>query len=493
MNQLIPLPTSVQPADGVFLLTADTTIVANPATAEVTAIAELLAAHLRPATGYPLPVRPADGPPISGRLFSLALDPADSSLGDEGYTLHITPDTVRLTAHQPAGLFYGGQTLRQLLPPAIESATPQPGPWPLPAGMIRDTPRFVWRGLMLDVARHFFGVAGVKRVIDLAAAYKLNRLHLHLADDQGWRIEIKSWPELARVGGQTAVTTADGHTWPGGYYTQADYAEIVAYAAARYVTVVPEIDMPGHTNAALAAYAELNADDQPRPPYTGIEVGFSSLAIDREITYRFIDDVIGELAALTPGDYLHIGGDEALATDKADYVRFIERVAAIVAGHGKRVVGWEEIGQAHLSPTAVAQHWAPGHAAAAAAQGAKVILSPAPRVYLDMKYDEATPLGLVWAGKIGVRTAYDWQPETQLPGVSEDSLLGVEAALWAETLTTIDDVEFMLFPRLPGVAELGWSAAGRDWEGYRPRLAAHGARWERMGVNFHRTEEVDWE
>ena len=492
MNQLIPLPTSVQSADGVFLLTANTAIAVTPATTEVTAIAELLAAHLRPATGYALPVRPADEPPATGPLLSLSLDAADAALGDEGYALHSTPDAVTLTAHQPAGLFYGVQTLRQLLPPAIESGTAQPGPWPLPAGTIRDTPRFAWRGLMLDVARHFFGVADVKRVIDLAAAYKLNRLHLHLSDDQGWRIEIKSWPELARVGGQTAVTTADGRTWPGGYYTQADYADIVAYAAARYVTVVPEIDMPGHTNAALAAYAELNADGQARPPYTGIEVGFSSLAIHKEITYRFIDDVVGELAALTPGAYLHIGGDEALATNKEEYVRFIERVQSIVASRGKRMVGWEEIGQARLSPTSIAQHWAPGHAAAAAAQGARVILSPAPRVYLDMKYDDTTPLGLNWAGNIGLRTAYDWQPETQLPGVNEDSLLGVEAALWAETLATIEDVEFMLFPRLPGVAEVGWSAAGRDWERYRPRLAAHGARWARMGVNFFRSAEIEW-
>ena len=492
MMHLIPQPTSVQPAGGVFVLTADTAITISPATPEVTAVAELLAARLRPATGYPLPIRPAGELPASGPLVSLALDADDTALGQEGYTLHITPDAVALTAHQPAGLFYGTQTLRQLLPLAIESATAQPGPWPLPAGTIRDTPRFAWRGLMLDVARHFFGVADVKRVIDLAAAYKLNRLHLHLADDQGWRIAIKSWPELARVGGQTAVTTADGRTWPGGFYTQADYTDIVAYAAARYVTVVPEIDMPGHTNAALAAYAELNADGQARPPYSGVEVGFSTLALDKEITYRFIDDVVGELAALTPGDYLHIGGDEALATNKDDYVRFIERVQEIVAGHGKRMVGWEEIGQARLSPTSIAQHWAPGHAAAAAAQGAGVILSPAPRVYLDMKYDDTTPLGLIWAGTISVRTAYDWQPETQLPGVAESSLLGVEAALWAETLTTIDEVEFMLFPRLPGVAEAGWSAAGRDWESYRVRLAAHGARWERMGVKFFRSGEVEW-
>jgi hexosaminidase len=250
--------------------------------------------------------------------------------------------------------------------------------------------------------------------------------------------------------------------------------------------------MPSHTNAALAAYAELNADGQAREPYTGINVGFSSLALDRDITYRFVDDVVGELAALTPGPYFHIGGDEAHATDKEAYVRFIERVQAIVNAYGKRMVGWEEIAQARLEPTSIAQHWAPGHATAAVAQGAKVILSPAPRVYLDMKYDEATPLGLFWAGTIDVRTAYDWEPATLLEGVGERDILGVEAALWAETLTTIGDIEQMLFPRLLGVAEVAWSAAGRDWDAYRARLAAHGPRLERMGVDFYRAAEIEW-
>lgn len=486
MNHIIPQPLTVQPAAGTLVLAADTVITVSPATAEVTAIGDYLAERWRPATGYELPVRPAgqaSGAPVLALVLATSAD-----LREEAYSLQITPTGVNVSAGGPAGLFYGVQTLRQLLPPAIESATPQAGPWVLPAGTIRDEPRFPWRGLMLDVARHFFGVEDVKRVIDLAAYYKLNRLHLHLSDDQGWRIEIKSWPELTRVGGQSAVGGAQG-----GYYTQAEYADLVAYAAARYITIVPEIDMPGHTHAALAAYAELNADGQARPLYTGIEVGFSSLAIDKEITYRFVDDVIGELAALTPGDFVHIGGDEALSTDKGDYVRFIERVEAIVNAHGKRMVGWEEIGQAELEPTSIAQHWAPNHAAAAAAQGAKVILSPASRVYLDMKYDEATPLGLNWAGYVSVRTAYDWEPATLLEGVGEDDILGVEAALWSETLERIDDIEFMLFPRLPGVAEVAWSAAGRDWDAYRVRLAAHGARLEAFGVNFFRAEQIGWQ
>ena len=476
----IPRPLVFQPAAGAFDLSADPAITVSPAAPAVAAVADFLAERLRPATGYALPVRPATAEADSPAI-ALALTPAGGAPDDESYRLDVTAAGVRAGAPAPAGLFYAVQTLRQLLPPAIESATPQPGPWPLPAGHISDGPRFAWRGLMLDVARHFFAPDDVKRVIDLAAAYKLNRLHLHLSDDQGWRIEIASWPDLARVGGQTAAGGG-----PGGFYTQAQYADLVAYAAARHVTVVPEIDMPGHSNAALAAYPELNADGQARPPYTGIEVGFSSLAIDREITYRFIEDVIGELAALTPGDYLHIGGDEALATAREEYLRFIARVEAIVNAHGKRAVGWEEIAQGRLAATTIAQHWASGHAVAAAAQGAKVILSPAPRVYLDMKYDAATPLGLQWAGFVPVRAAYDWEPATHLPGVDEAALLGVEAALWSETLTTLDDVTTMLLPRLPGVAEVAWSAPGRDWDDFRRRLAAHAPRWERMGLAFRR-------
>ncbi len=200
MNQLIPLPTSVEPSEGTFTLSDNTVITVNPATEEMTAIGDTLAERLRPATGYELLVRPADFV-FAGPHINLTLDAADTALGQEGYVLRIAPDSVILTAHQPAGLFYGVQTLRQLLPATIESATAQPGPWSLPAGTIRDVPRFAWRGVMLDVARHFFPPADVKRVIDLAAAYKLNRLHLHLSDDQGWRIEIKSWPELTRIGG----------------------------------------------------------------------------------------------------------------------------------------------------------------------------------------------------------------------------------------------------------------------------------------------------
>ncbi len=280
---------------------------------------------------------------------------------------------------------------------------------------------------------------------------------------------------------------------PGGYYSQADYAEIVAYAASRYIVVVPEIDMPGHTNAALASYAELNCDGVARPLYTGTEVGFSSLCIGKEITLYFVDDVIREIAALTPGPYFHIGGDEALATKSEDYVNFIGRVQAIVQSYGKQAVGTEEIGQATLLPTSIAQHWATDQIQKATRQGVKVIMSPATRTYLDMKYDESTRLGLNWAGYVEAQEAYNWDPATQVEGVAEDDVLGVESLLWTETVETMDDIEYMTFPRLAGHAEIGWSpATGRSWEEYRGRLGAHGARWAAMGVNFYRSGQVEW-
>jgi hexosaminidase len=354
---------------------------------------------------------------------------------------------------------------------------------------IADKPRFAWRGAMLDVARHFFSVGEVERYIDLLSQYKINVLHLHLADDQGWRIQIDGWPRLTSHGGSTEVGGG-----PGGYYTQADYGRIVRYAQARHVMVVPEIDMPGHTNAALSSYAELNCDGQAPPLYTGTEVGFSSLCIDKPITYRFIDDVVRQLAAMTPGPFLHLGGDEAHSTPHEDYVRFVDRVDKIVSSHGKRMVGWEEISGAHPAPSSVAQFWwdAP-EASAAAAKGMHLVMSPADKAYLDMKYDESTPLGLDWAGLTSVQDSYEWDPGTVAEGVPESAVLGPEAPLWSETLEDIDDVEYMAFPRMAGIAERGWSpAAGRTWEEYRHRLGAQGPRWDAQGVNYYRAPEVPW-
>ena len=488
LQNLIPRPVYAAPAAGKFRLAPQTAIRVDPPSAGLVGLAGYLADRLRPVTGYTLAVVAANRAPAGGNIL-LSTYGADPALGEEGYELIVEPSAVRLWAAGLAGIFWGIQTLRQLLPPAIESPQPQAGPWEMPAGVVRDWPRFGWRGVMLDVARHFFGVEDVKRYIDLAAYHKLNRLHLHLTDDQGWRLMIESWPELARRGGATAV---GGDL--GGYYTQAEYAELAAYAQSHFITLVPEIDLPGHTNAALAAYPELNCSGVAPEPYTGIAVGFSSLCIPKEITYRFVDEVIGEVAALTPGPYLHIGGDEAKSTPPADYVQFIERLQSIVQARGKQMVGWEEISNASLLPSSIAQAWASDVSKKAVQQGCKVIVSPGNRTYLDMMYDENCPLGLHWAGYVEVRDAYDWDPAALVPDIPESAILGVEAPLWSETLHTIGDIEFMAFPRLVGIAEIGWSpAAGRGWDEYRLRLGHYGPRLSALGVNFYGSPQVDWE
>ncbi len=487
LGNLIPMPVSVQPGGATFTLASDTKIMIEATNDELMKIGRYLSDKLKPATGYELPVVAAAESAASKNIV-LTTTGGDSTLGDEGYELTVSPDGVKISAHQPAGLFRGIQTLRQLFSPEIERTTPQSAPWTIPTGVIRDYPRFVWRGTMLDVSRHFFKVDDVKRYIDLLAYYKLNRFHLHLSDDQGWRIVINSWPKLATYGGGTEVGGGVG-----GYYTQAEYSDIVAYAQDRYMMVIPEIDTPGHTNAALASYAELNCNDIAPARYTETKVGFSTLCANKEMTYTFMDDVIRELAAITPGPYIHIGGDEAASTSHEDYIKFIERVQTIVQSHGKQMIGWGEIAKTHLLPTSIAQHWTNDGAHQAAEQGAKIIMSPATKTYLDMKYHPGSPLGLSWAAYIEVKDGYDWEPTTQTPGITEKDILGVEAPLWTETILTMQDIEFMTFPRILGYAEIGWSPmTGRNWAEYSARLAIHGQYLTALNVNFYRSPQVAW-
>jgi hexosaminidase len=486
--RLVPAPAALRTLPGVsFTLTRHTRIVTRSGSGTA---GTYLAGILRRSTGYPLPVTGSGG---AHDVIALTLSRREKG---EGYRLNVTKASVRLEAGSAEGLFRGVQTLRQLLPSAVESPTVKPGPWTMPGVAVEDSPRFAWRGTMLDVARHFFTVKQVERYIDMAAMYKINTLHLHLSDDQGWRIAIDGWPRLATYGGSTAVGGGKG-----GYYTQADYQQIVRYAADRYMTVVPEIDGPGHTNAALASYTQLNCDDKAPPLYTGTDVGFSSWCIAKPVTYELLNDVLGQLARITPGPYLHIGGDEAHSTTPADYATFISKIGPIVGKYGKKMVGWNEIGSAKIPPGSVAQYWntAKGSesgtqtARDAVAQGAKVVMSPANHAYLDMKYDESTPLGQDWAGLIEVRDSYEWDPATLVDGVAEKDVLGVEAPLWSETIVTNDNIDYMTFPRLPAIAEIGWSPqAQRTWSDFRVRLAAQGPRWSVMPVHFYRSPQVPW-
>jgi hexosaminidase len=320
--------------------------------------------------------------------------------------------------------------------------------------------------------------------------YKVN--YLHLTDDQGWRIAIDKWPRLTSYGGGSEVGGGAG-----GFYTKDDYREIVAYAAQRFMTVVPEVDLPGHTNAALASYPELNCDATARPRYTGTDVGFSTLCVPKDITYRFLDDVIGELADLTPGPYLHIGGDEATTLAPTDYAAIVTRAQDIVASHGKTAIGWHELAKADLKDGTVFQYWNTTIAALdladAAAAGHKMILSPANHAYLDQKYDDGSPIGLAWAGPTSVEEAYGWDPASYLSGVGEDDILGVESPLWTETVASMDDIEYLGFPRLAAVAEIGWSPpATHDWSSFRNRLGAQAPRWRALGVDFAEVPDVPW-
>jgi hexosaminidase len=505
---IIPQPAYVESGRGVFELTKNSIIYVDTATPEWLSIAEALAEKIRPSTGFAMNISVAQQPTLSGIRLTLVNEP---ELATEGYHLDITEKFVTVSANTAQGAFRAIQTIRQLLPAAIELSSRQAISWRIPAGVIRDFPGYSYRGAMLDIARHFFSVSEVKRFIDLISLYKINYLHLHLSDDQGWRIEIKSWPNLTLHGGKTEVGGGEG-----GYYTQEQYKEIINYAQERYITIVPEIDMPGHINSALASYGELNGGTivpmegrlpidanankildgklKPTELYTGIEVGWSTLRLEKEATFRFVEDVIREISAITPGPYFHIGGDEAQVTKKEDYVQFINRFQQIVKANGKTMMGWEEIAQGEIGNNTIVQHWnLPKYAMMAVEKGSKLLMSPAKKAYLDMSYDSTSSFGLHWAAFIEVDSAYSWNPATYVDGISKENIIGIEAPLWSETISNMDEVEYLLFPRLPGYAEIGWSQeTGRNWEEYKVRLGKHAPRFKAMNIDFYRSKLVPW-
>lgn len=490
---LVPAPVSAIAGEGRMPVTT-TTEVTGPA--DVTA--QLIAAIER-RCGVRLPQVESDA------AIVLRIDP--SVAAPEGYMLSIG-ERAEIVGADEAGLFYGVQTLLQLL------RQDEDGTWGLLRAEIADAPRFARRGVMLDVARHFFGVDDVKRFIDATSALKFNHLHLHLSDDQGWRIEIDSWPKLTEL---SSATAANGD--PGGFYTKDDYREIVAHASSRHMIVIPEIDLPGHTHAIGVAYPELVESPvlndgliaesarlgQPLPiageSYTGWGVGHSSVRIHEERTYDFVRDVVRELAELTPGPYIHVGGDESLGTPQADFDLFAARATEIVVAAGRTPVAWHEMGSAeNIAEGTIGQYWGSTspegtHASEASwfvARGGALIMSPSNAAYLDMKYDPEFPLGLDWAGVIDVRTAYGWEP-TAVLDVPDEAILGVEAPLWSETARTYADVEQLVFPRVAAHAEIAWSPlALRHWDSFRSRLGALAPLWKAEGINFHPSAEVPW-
>lgn len=487
---VVPNPATIEVSrTDSFLVTPRTVVyVAADASPEVEAIgtytANLIASQFG-ATAQRL----AAGAAAPDSSIALAMDASRATqLGAEGYELTVTRTQARIVAAQPAGLFHGVQTLRQLLPVSVEHQAAYQRRLIMPTAHVVDVPRYEWRGAMLDVARHFLPLPDVKRFVDYLALYKLNRLHLHLADDQGWRIEIKSWPNLTAVGGTMAIGGA-----PAGFYTQEQYADLVAYAKSRYITIVPEIDMPGHSEAALVSYPQLSCGTATPEPFTKVGGSKNTLCVTSDSVYKFVGDVVREISAAAPTPYFHIGGDEVSSLTKDQYHTFIERVEKIVDSIGPQMIGWGEIAGANINSHAIVQSWTHDTSSIHAQRGGKIIMSQAPHAYLDMKYDTTTPLGLHWAGYINLRTAYDWDPATAVAGVGASSILGLEAPLWAETLLTRQDYEYLAFPRLAAIAELAWSPPQQvNWENFRRRMAAQGARLAAMGINFARVPDVNW-
>lgn len=413
------------------------------------------------------------GPYVVEQGGAMISGTAGDAVGDASYTLTVAADGITYRAPGAAGEAAARATVAQLT--GLTDGT-------IPALTIEDAPRYAWRGLMIDVARHFFGPATLRKVIDLAALYKLNVLHLHLTDDQGWRYEVDRRPELTEISGPTEV---DGG--PGGFLTSADLAELTAYAGERGLTVVGEIDLPGHTAAALHAIPALNADGVAREAYTGIDVGHSTLRLDLADTAGFLEDAVGALVEATVGDFVHVGGDEVRLLTREEYLAFVQHVEALVLRLGKRPVFWQEAAPALQDTRSIVQLWDsnadPAEVVAAAQRGHQVILSPGNRTYLDMKYDADTELGQTWAGLVDVRDSYDWDPDTLVPGLPVEAILGVEAALWTETIRTEDDLFSMLLPRLAAVAEVAWSAPEvRAWEAFAEDLPAHAALWDARGL-----------
>ncbi|EPD86825.1 hypothetical protein HMPREF1529_00354 [Microbacterium sp. oral taxon 186 str. F0373] len=506
---LVPAPARLTLDEGSpFLLASDVALVMTTDAVGVADAAAELRRLIAARTGIRLaaPTPANDGEPHL--RLSLEHDgPAES------YRLRSDAGAVHVAGADAAGLFYGVQTL-------VQAITTDASGWRIPAMEIEDAPRFAYRGVMLDVARHFLDVATVCGYIDRAAGLKFNALHLHLTDDQGWRIQMHSRPRLTEKSASSSVG-ADG----GGFYTHDDYRAIVAYAGRHHMIVVPEIDGPSHTHAISLAYPELCAppvvsaqlrrqseEDGSALPlggvaYDGIGVGFSSLRIRDEATYAFLADVLTELAALTPGPYLHIGGDEALGTDAEDYDRYIARVSRLVAETGKTAIAWHEAGVCGgLAEGTIGQYWGfvsptdgmDEKTRGFVRRGGRVILSPADAIYLDMKFDPDSPLGLTWArGVTSARRSYEWEPTAVIDGMDQAQILGVEAPLWSETARTSADIDALAFPRVAAAAEAAWSPALgtlplRTWESFRARVGGLGPLWSALGIRFTALSEIDW-
>ena len=503
---IIPLPQQYEETQGNFTLKPETRFVLAQADEKAADSTEVVASEFRKSTGYDLPV--VQGEEAQSGDIAILVDPS-ASLEDEGYQLSVTETGVEINVKNAAGVYYGLQSLRQMFPGQIESDTlVSDVAWTAPCADISDAPRYGYRSVQLDVSRHFFSVDEVKRQIDHMSQYKINKLHMHLSDDQGWRLEIKNNPDVVDKDGNPvdfsnltelgASTSCDHNGVKAGYYTQEEFKDIVAYAAERNVEIVPEFDMPAHAWAALVSMPMLNSTEDGKPhangydntkPYQGWDVGWASLECRNENTYIFIDEVFRQLSEISPSMYVHIGGDEAHVTAHDDYVYFVNRVTDIAQKYGKTPIGWQNYDAATDDrENSVTQYWSTGNKQCLS--GVKYIASPADHAYLDMKYDASCDLGLQWAGYNPVDDAYNWDP-TDFG--SADQFVGVEGAIWTETISEPEHLDYMYYPRLPGIAEVAWTPKeNRSWDEYKERIAQHKDRLDSLEIGY-KEDTLIWE
>jgi hexosaminidase len=507
---LVPIPATLTPRPGSFVLSPTASVAAGP---DLRGQAELVRDQLRPATGLPLSFAPSG----TGPGITLALDPSLASLGDEGYRLTVTAEGVAIRAPKAAGVLHGSQTLRQLLPPAIFRRAPVAGAsWEIPAVEIEDRPRFGWRGSHLDVGRHFMPKEFVLKHIDMLALHKFNVFHWHLTEDQGWRIEIKKYPKLTSVGAfrkdsMTAPRTKDPALRKfsgqphGGFYTQDDVREVVRYAADRGITVLPEIEMPGHAMAAIAAYPELGNTGKPIEVLTYWGITDHVLAVTDNVL-RFFEDVFDEVLDLFPSKFIHVGGDECPKTEwrqtpsaqermKKEGLKnedelqswFIRHFDTWLAKRGRRLVGWDEILEGGLASGATVMSWRGEEGGIAAAKaGHDVVMAPNKPTYMDYSQTELAtePPGI--GNHNSLEAVYAYQPvPKELSADEAKHVLGGQGQIWTEYMPDPKRVEYMAWPRLIALAEVLWSPAEtRNWTDFQKRLATHLERMAILDVNY---------
>ncbi|QIK82209.1 family 20 glycosylhydrolase [Sanguibacter sp. HDW7] len=439
---------------------------------EITALAEALGTWAPHAARRAAELAAILGDAPAAGSVTATLDP---SLDAEGSRLVVTAESLTLAAADAAGAYWAVTVLAQTIDAAAGTVA---------LGEIEDAPAYPHRGVMMDIARHFYGLDHLRRLVDIASELRFNSLHLHLTDDQGWRLEIPSRPLLTERG-----ATTDCSDGPGGYLTLEDYVALQDHAAARHVEIVPEIDLPGHTHALLVAYPEASQDGAAREPYTGTKVGFSTVDLTSDASWDLVTDIVTTVAEHTRGSRIHLGGDECLTLDEKDYGVYVTRLGALGAAVGKHLTMWQEALHGDLPTGSWLQFWT--HkvdtemlAARVEELDLRVVSSPAPKAYLDMFHDAEQVVGQDWAGLIDLRTAYDWDPVAGLPGVRAERVVGVETALWTETVRNWGDVTYQLLPRIAAEASVAWGSP-RDFDAFEKDVAVHVARWEAAGEVVH--------